>query len=307
MVDKDKPFKLIGADGVTYYPMFPMDPILPAGEAINCKCISQPIVDEDILGMSLEERQKLQQEIIDDDDGEWEKELDARNRAKAGIDVDEETRGFGGPNYGSQNYVSVEFDSSDKVSGKRNVPITATRVVTANNNVYISDSVSIKRRAVHVIDKGITDTYKKMGISSSENLPRIVVLSDEEFGTNAAASYNAVENVMYIRSAAGGKKAMKDLQKSFAAPKEYISTFSHEMYHWKDAELYRDKFGDITDTDEYNKYISWIREKSKKSLEKLAENGYDLSNISDYATDMFGFEKYEEVYTEYRVSELLGE
>ena len=35
--------------------------------------------------MSLEERQKLQQQIIDEDDRAWEKELDARNKAKAGI------------------------------------------------------------------------------------------------------------------------------------------------------------------------------------------------------------------------------
>ena len=86
-VPKADPFTLIGADGVTYYPMFPIDSILPPGEAINCHCISQPIVDDDVLGMSLEEREKLQQEIIDNDDGEWEKELDAKNRAKAGIET----------------------------------------------------------------------------------------------------------------------------------------------------------------------------------------------------------------------------
>ena len=36
--------------------------------------------------MSLEERQALQQKIIEEDDGEWEKGLDARNRALSGID-----------------------------------------------------------------------------------------------------------------------------------------------------------------------------------------------------------------------------
>jgi hypothetical protein len=34
----------------------------------------------------LEERQRLQQEAIDAMDDEWEKELDAQNKAKAGID-----------------------------------------------------------------------------------------------------------------------------------------------------------------------------------------------------------------------------
>lgn len=87
-VPVDQPFTLEGADGITYYPMCPVDPDLPPGESINCHCIAQDIVDEDILAMSLEERQALQQKIIDEMDDEWEKELDAKNRAKAGIDVE---------------------------------------------------------------------------------------------------------------------------------------------------------------------------------------------------------------------------
>lgn len=86
----DQPYTLIGADGEEYHPMFPVDPILPPGEAVNCHCISQDIVDEKILALPLEERQRLQQEAIDAMDDEWEKKLDAQNRAKAGIDDEEE-------------------------------------------------------------------------------------------------------------------------------------------------------------------------------------------------------------------------
>lgn len=88
----DQPYTLNGADGVEYHPMFPVDPILPPGEAVNCHCISQDIVDEKILALPLEERQRLQQEAIDAMDDEWEKELDAQNRAKAGIDYEEDNR-----------------------------------------------------------------------------------------------------------------------------------------------------------------------------------------------------------------------
>lgn len=80
-----EPFELIGADGGTYEPMYPRDIILPPEERINCHCICQPVVSEDILGLSLEERQRLQQEAIDTMDDAWERELDARNKAKAGI------------------------------------------------------------------------------------------------------------------------------------------------------------------------------------------------------------------------------
>lgn len=85
-VPVNEPFELIGADGGTYSPMYPGDPVLPPEERINCHCIEQPVVNEEILGLPLEERQRLQQEAIDAMDDEWEKELDERNKAKAGIE-----------------------------------------------------------------------------------------------------------------------------------------------------------------------------------------------------------------------------
>lgn len=85
-VPKGKPYTLKGAKGGTYYPMEPKDPILPPEESINCHCISEPIVNEEILGLSLEERQRLQQDAIAEMDDEWEKEVDARNKARAGIE-----------------------------------------------------------------------------------------------------------------------------------------------------------------------------------------------------------------------------
>lgn len=84
-VPVNEPFTLEGIKGGTYYPMYPRDSDLPPEESINCHCICQPVVSEKILGLSLEERQRLQQEAIDDMDDEWEKELDAKNKAKAGI------------------------------------------------------------------------------------------------------------------------------------------------------------------------------------------------------------------------------
>lgn len=86
IVPKDEPFTLDGLDGNTYYPMYPRDPILPPGESVNCHCIHRGIVNADVLGLPLEERKRLQQEAIDADDSAWEKELDKKNKAKAGIE-----------------------------------------------------------------------------------------------------------------------------------------------------------------------------------------------------------------------------
>lgn len=87
IVSVNEPYELRGQDGVTYYPMFPGDTNLPAGERINCHCISEPVVNQDVLGLSLEERQRLQQEALDAMDDDWEADLNAYNKSKAGIDV----------------------------------------------------------------------------------------------------------------------------------------------------------------------------------------------------------------------------
>ncbi len=86
IVDVNRSFILSGSDGIIYYPDYPRDTSLPPGERVNCHCISQPVVSKDVLGLDLKERQRLQQEAIKADDEAWSNELDARNKAKAGIE-----------------------------------------------------------------------------------------------------------------------------------------------------------------------------------------------------------------------------
>ena len=109
IVPKDEAFTLVGADGNTYYPAFPRDPLLPAGESVNCHCIHRGVVNDDVLGLSLDERKALQQKIIEADDGEWEKELDAKNKSKAGIEV------------GEQENSKVKYDNKEAVIDRKMV------------------------------------------------------------------------------------------------------------------------------------------------------------------------------------------
>ncbi len=53
-VPKDKPFTLYGADGGIYYPMMPRDTCLPPGESINCHCIVQEVVGDNLPRQALE-------------------------------------------------------------------------------------------------------------------------------------------------------------------------------------------------------------------------------------------------------------
>lgn len=88
-VNKAEPFTLIGEDGSIYYPMFPIDPLLPPSEAINCHCTVDDVVDEKILGLTVEERQQLRDEAIAELDEDWEKEVDEKYRAMVGLSIED--------------------------------------------------------------------------------------------------------------------------------------------------------------------------------------------------------------------------
>lgn len=74
-VFKREPFTLIGRDGGTYYPMCPRDTSLPASESVNCHCITQDVVDQEVLGMSLDDRIALREKYMNEVDAEYEEKL----------------------------------------------------------------------------------------------------------------------------------------------------------------------------------------------------------------------------------------
>lgn len=53
------------------------------------------------------------------------------------------------------------------------------------------------------------------------------------------------------------------------------------------------------------KYIEYLNKKFVPKLEKLHKKGYNIENISKYATDQLKKHRYDETYTEYRVKNLL--
>lgn len=87
IVRKDKNFILKGYNGVTYLADFPRDSVLPPEESVNCHCIHRGVVSQEILGLSLDERKRLQQQAIDEMNDNWKTELDEKNKEKAGITV----------------------------------------------------------------------------------------------------------------------------------------------------------------------------------------------------------------------------
>ena len=204
-----------------------------------------------------------------------------------------------------QSYKPVNLDKSNVSEINRGrINISTYKVLTAENNIYVSNNIRLKPKELHTIDLSISESLKKLKISDVDNLPRVVIINSSEMQTGALASYNAVKNVLYIDRTIGSRLKLLELQKDAACPKNVLSTYVHEYIHWKDAQSYRIGYGEIIDSSEY---LYWIRHKSKKKIDKLINKGYNINRISSYASDNFEEGKYDETYTEYRVKKLLGE
>ena len=199
----------------------------------------------------------------------------------------------------------VNLDKSNVSEINRgHINISTYKVITAENNIYVSNNIRLKPKELHTIDLSISESLKKLKISDVDNLPRVVIINSSEMQTGALASYNAVKNVLYIDRTIGSRLKLLELQKDAACPKNVLSTYVHEYIHWMDAQSYRIGYGEIIDSSEY---LYWIRHKSKKKIDKLINKGYNINRISGYASDNFEEGKYDETYTEYRVKKLLGE
>ncbi len=204
-----------------------------------------------------------------------------------------------------QSYKPVNLDKSNVSEINRGrINISTYKVLTAENNIYVSNNIRLKPKELHTIDLSISESLKKLKISDVDNLPRVVIINSSEMQTGALASYNAVKNVLYIDRTIGSRLKLLELQKNAACPKNVLSTYVHEYIHWMDAQSYRIGYGEIIDSSEY---LYWIRHKSKKKIDKLINKGYNINRISGYASDNFEEGKYDETYTEYRVKKLLGE
>lgn len=208
-------------------------------------------------------------------------------------------------NMQEQNYKPISIDKSSKLELSRGqVDISAYKLTETNNELYVSSGIRLKPKEQHNIDTSITETLKKLGVIDADNLPKVLIISDSEMQTGALASYNPIRNILYLDRNVGNKIKLLELQRDSACPQNELSTYVHEYIHWRDAQSYRTGYGAITNNSEY---LNWIRHKSKKKIDNLIKRGYNVNEISRYATSEYNKGKYDEMYTEYRVKQLLGE
>ena len=209
----------------------------------------------------------------------------------------------------SQYYKPVELDKSkpENITRRTNfgytTEIKAFKARNTINNIYISDKVEIKPKFQHEIDTRLSKVYKMLNTTNQNNKPLVCIISSQEMNTNAPATYNAVQNVLYINEKIIDIENMEE-DTGFACPDSKYSTLLHECIHWSDAENYRQNHGQITNENYGTEYLPKLRKQCKKSLDRLIKKGYNISSISDYAMKEFEKGHFDETYTEYRVTKM---
>ena len=173
----------------------------------------------------------------------------------------------------------------------------------SKNNLYIDQNANLSPKEISRINAQISEAKKIHGITKECTAPFIIVSE-----SSSLASYNPRTNEFFISSRLADTKNLKKVQLGYACSNDTRSTMVHELFHWKDAEYYRQNVGKITDASQKSAYSVYQREEAAK---KLIEAGIDISSrqdikkISDYAESSWIDNDYEEVYTEYRTKQLL--
>ena len=170
-VQKNKPYTLIGADGKTYYPMYPRDPILPAGESINCGCLSSGVANKDILGFSVEERKKMQAEARAEIDKNWKAELNSQNKAKANI---------------NEESIRIDWVNQKSKAGQIKYYGSKSRWALVESGVVTKDSqlfktittpkgkVTVKKTLKELANNGIITTARHMTNPKPPKQPKLI-------------------------------------------------------------------------------------------------------------------------------------
>ncbi len=116
-VKVEEEFELDGADGKKHLPMCPRDICLPASETVNCHCIMRPIRNQEIMGMSVEERRALRKKNMDEVDAKWDiaHATDKVDMIKS-MKREDQIKYFGGQDGGKQRMALIDSGviSTDK-------------------------------------------------------------------------------------------------------------------------------------------------------------------------------------------------
>lgn len=168
--------------------------------------------------------------------------------------------------------------------------ISANKLNSYHNPVYLSVNAKVSRRDVHTIYKNTLEAYKKYDFKNLE-LPKIVIIDQEEL-KGAFGLYDCVTNTVYYSSDIVNRQGMEQ----FGGVG--ITEF-HEMWHAKQADNFKGKGWIFTD-DNRNEYIQQLRKDCKPKVDNLGITGNNVREISNYASSSYASGNWDEVEAEYQ-------
>ena len=187
----------------------------------------------------------------------------------------------------SQAYRSViRGESSIAFTDLKQTQKITIKQVGSYSKVYISDMAKIKPRALHTINR-ITEKALKEWKVPLERKPKIIIVSPDEMPT-AYGKYDAIQDAVFYIPQITDRNVIK-----MQGDVEF-----HEMWHMKQAENFRKRYGEIT-KENYDKYIKTACKDAKRTIDRIGITKYNVSEISDYAKEMYARARYDEVEAEY--------
>ena len=207
---------------------------MPAAEAINCHCIHIPVSNDDILGLSYEERQQMQQEIIAADDGEWEKELDEANRLRSGLentsdlDVSDNTSLMKPRLRAGKTEETVSFREDGNL-----ITVQSHKVTGSQFDMYV-DTTKPSKKLLRIVENNMSEIAKNL--PDDMETPKILICDFDNmpFSSTAIGGYNKSSNLLLLNSKYGTKTAIKDFlteTPDWFANTDLSSPFKHEIGH----------------------------------------------------------------------------
>lgn len=191
-----------------------------------------------------------------------------------------------------QAYRPVTRGEASTIFIKQQQKINIKRV-ESYSEIYISNQTNIKPRALHTLNQRTEQALKEWEVSL-ERRPKIIIVSPDEMPT-AYGKYDAIQNVVFYIPQIADSKVIKDQG----------NVEFHEMWHMKQAENFRKRYGEIT-RENYGKYIENACKEAKKTIDRAGITEYNVSDISSYADQMFWIDRYDEVEAEYMVKHRRG-
>lgn len=187
----------------------------------------------------------------------------------------------------SQAYRSViRGESSIAFTDLKQTQKITIKQVGSYSKVYISDMAKIKPRALHTINRRTEKALKEWKVPL-ERKPKIIIVSPDEMPT-AYGKYDAIQDAVFYIPQITDRNVIK-----MQGDVEF-----HEMWHMKQAENFRKRYGEIT-KENYDKYIKTACKDAKRTIDRIGITKYNVSEISDYAKEMYARARYDEVETEY--------